>query len=517
MRSYLVAMSGASGNMGQAVVREVMTLPYVRLRLLFLDEKRERRLGRRWSRLYGDRVEIFFGNLKSFADCSRLVAGADYVLNMAAVIPPMADRCPDLARDANVEGAANMVRAVESCVPQPKFIHISTVAIYGHRNYLHPWGRVGDPLLPSAYDSYGLGKLIGERTVLDSGVATWAVIRQTGMLYDKLLMSNISDGLMFHTPFNVPIEWATDTDSGVLLRNIFARDIAGEVPDFWRRVYNLGGGALYRTTGYDTFNAGFAMIGGGTEQFLRPNWHATRNFHCMWFSDSGVLEDMFHFRSKSFDDFWQDVLRKNRYFALGKIVPPAVIRSLVFKRLLRDANSPTRWVKEGNQGRTHAFFGGRKEWEALGDDWSNFPVWSKNQIEGYDYQAQLDEAYASSHLLSHGYDEAKSIAEVDFDDLASAASFRGGFCLDDDYVAGDGYQKVTWRCAEGHTFRASPYTVLKAGHWCPDCIVENRWNFDRLSRANPFYRQVWYDSHDKDENNLYYYDEEGVACVREDV
>lgn len=511
-----VAMTGASGNMGQAVVKETMALSFVKLKLLFLDEQRERKLAKQWKRQYGDRVDVIFGNVKYLGDCRSLVEGADYVVNMAAVIPPLADKRPDLARDANVTGVKNLVTAIEARARQPKFIHISTVAVYGNRNYKHPWGRVGDPLMPSAYDEYGTGKLIGERYVLDSDVKTWAVLRQTGMLYEKLLMANVSDGLMFHTCFNVPIEWATDHDSGVLIKNIIARDYHHHLADFWRGVYNIGGGKAYRTTGFETFDMGFGMIGGSVEKFMKPNWHATRNFHCMWFADSDELENKFHFQSKSLAGFWNDVKQKNKYFALAKILPPSAISAMVIKPLLKDANAPYRWLKEGNEGRVNAFFGSKEQWAAIGEDWSNFPIWNKNQIEGHDYEAEKDVAYSDRCRLSHGYDESKPNCELTLEDLRGAAEYRGGRCTQRTFTKGDVYRKVTWRCADGHDFAASPYTVLKAGHWCPHCIRQSRWNFDRLAKSNPFYAQVWYDSHDPNENALYFVGDDGASAVRED-
>ena len=508
-----VAMTGASGNMGQAVVAKTMELEYVNLRLLLLDGKREHNLAKKWQKQYGERVEIFFGNMKYFEDCHKLVDGADYVINMAAIIPPMADKYPELARDVNVTGVKNIVTAIESLPVQPKFIHISTVAIYGNRDYNHPWGRVGDPLMPSAYDEYGTGKLIGERYVLDSEIKTWAILRQTGMLYEKLLMANISDGLMFHTCLNVPIEWASDNDSGVLLRNIIAKDYEGKNRGFWKRVFNIGGGKAYRTTGYETFDMGFGMIGGSVEKFMKPNWHATRNFHCMWFSDSDELERKFHFQSKSLAEFWDDVKNKNKYFALAKILPASAISAMIFKPLLRDKNSPYRWIREGNEGRTNAFFGSKEQWEAIGEDWNNFDVWNKNQVKGHDYNREIRHSYARKCRLSHGYNENKPMSELTLKDLQDAAAFRGGKCLAKDFKKGDWYTKVEWECAEGHRFKASPYTVLKAGHWCPHCIQESHWDFDRLAKKNPFYAQVWYDSHDKKENAVYYINNKGVSLV----
>ena len=163
---------------------------------------------------------------------------------------PASDHDPEGAKRANYLGTRNMVDAAEAMgEKQPKFVHISTVALYGHRNHLHPWGRVGDPLLPSVYDVYAESKLKGERYVLDSALRDWAVIRQTAMLHYNMMKDNMSDGLMFHTCVNVPLEWSTAPDSGLLIKRIVERDLKGEVPEFWKKCYNLGGGEANRVTG----------------------------------------------------------------------------------------------------------------------------------------------------------------------------------------------------------------------------------------------------------------------------
>ena len=58
------------------------------------------------------------------------------------------------------------------------------------------------------------------------------------------------------------------------------------------------------------------------------------------------------------------------------------------------------------------------------------------------------------------------------------------------------------RIAFGHEFELKPYTVLKAGHWCPECLPPP-WNSDEQAKRNPFFAQVWYPNHEKDENNYY--------------
>ena len=89
--------------------------------------------------------------------------------------------------------------------------------------------------------------------------------------------------------------------------------------------------------------------------------------------------------------------------------------------------------------------------------------------------------------------------------MKGAAEYRGGKCLSESMGKGDLYTKLQWECHDGHTFWASPYTVLKAGHWCPVCCQPEPWDFDRLAKFMPFYAQVWYDTHAREENTEYFF------------
>lgn len=100
------------------------------------------------------------------------------------------------------------------------------------------------------------------------------------------------------------------------------------------------------------------------------------------------------------------------------------------------------------------------------------------------------------------------------EDLRGAAAYRGG-----EVVSGEmkgAYAKLQWRCGLGHTFWASPYTVLRGGHWCPHCCQPAPWDFDRLSRHSPFFAQVWYDSHRRDEDLIYGLDGYRPVLLRPD-
>ena len=517
--SLTIALTGASGAMGSAAVKFLLESERNhKLRLLLRDDAVSRKYARSLKGTDHAKLEIIYGDIAVKEDCDKLVKGADYVIHMAALIPPASDHRLEETKRTNYGGTVNIVEAIRATKPQPKFVYISSVAVYGNRNYLHPWGRVGDPLLPSTFDVYAATKVRAERYILDSDLENWAILRQTGILHLKMLENNMKDGLMFHTSWNAPLEWVTADDSGLLIRNLIEYDSDGKAPGFWKRVYNIGGGKINRRTGYDTFDGGFAIIGGSAESFLEPVWNCPRNFHGVWFSDSQVLEDYFHFRTETVEDYWDIVAKAHPVYAVAKFLPSKLIKKLAIERLLGDSNAPMRWVKSHEAAKVAAAFGSTDNIDLCPVSWEEYPLLSKGRLADgeIDYDALRDDEYARTHgyLLDHGYDETKPDSELDIGDMRSAASFRGGKCLSESMTKGDLYTKLLWECHDGHRFEASPYTVIKAGHWCPECCQPEPWKFDILAKSIPFFAQVWYDSHARGENGIYYYKNDKAVGFR---
>ena len=61
---------------------------------------------------------------------------------------------------------------------------------------------------------------------------------------------------------------------------------------------------------------------------------------------------------------------------------------------------------------------------------------------------------------------------------------------------------LEWECQFGHRFQASPALILQGGHWCPECLPMP-WNYDAIAKGNPFFAQVYYPFHSKEENRVY--------------
>lgn len=508
-----IALTGATGNMGKQAVNELLKIPGIKLKLLVLpNDKRIKKL-RRDHKKDKNRIEIIFGNIADSNVCKKLIDGSDYVINMAAVIPPHSDQYPEKAIECNEIGADVLVSAIEQADPQPRFIHVSTMALYGNRNEKHMWGRVGDPLLISPFDLYSLTKMRGEFRVLESDIKFKAVLRQTAMLHSNMLSDNMSDGLMFHTCFNAPLEWVTAEDSGLLIANIIRRDMKEDLSRlFWGRVFNIGGGLVNCVTGYDVLNDGFEIIGGTVKNFFEPNFNAVRNFHGLWFYDSNELNDLFGYQRQSTADFWKKFKKTHGIMKCGKAVPKRWIKRLAIMRLFKNPNSARYWYKHRDDAKMAAYFGGYGVYENLGRDWSKFPLlkFGKDpEGNSIDYDKLKDRF--SAKLPEIGFDPEK---ETDLHDLANVAELHGGKLLS---KCGSVNDRLEWQNSDGERFFAKGTTIL-AGHWLNPSYKRYCWDFDRLSKTDKIYADVWYDSHEKNENLFYYYDANFAAhCEKFDI
>ena len=484
MKKQNIFLTGATGHMGHEGLKQLVRhLDIYNLTLLVLPTEHDRKVIAPYEQLEG--VRVVYGNLTAYADVLKCVNGADVVLHVGGLVSPAADYHPERTLEVNVAAVKNIIKAIkaQSDPDNIKLVYIGTVAETGGRNVPIHWGRAGDPIKISVYDFYALSKVLAEREVIEAGLKYWVSMRQTGILYPEML--NNLDPIMFHEPLNGVFEWVTAEDSGRLLANVCDPD----VPEaFWRHVYNIGGGAEYRTVNWQFMNMCFGALGmGRIEKLFEPRWFATRNFHGQWFSDSDKLEVYLHFRTGSIADFISEMKEKAPMsMKFARFVPSWAIKNMVFKPVANKPFGTLFWLKHNVEDRIHAFFGSREAWQQI-------PGWGQFALEKPSMEMQL---------LDHGYDESKPEAELDIEDMRQAALFRGGECLSETMTKGDMATRLTWRSAQGDVFEASPALVLLAGHWSPKTLPMP-WNYDEEARLNPFFAQVWYPYHDKTEHRIY--------------
>jgi len=463
-------MTGAAGHMGLEAVKLFAENRNIHLKLLILPNKSERK---RMKPYYNyANVEILEGDLRNIDDVRKGVNGADYVYHLGALIPPAADHFPELSEKINLGGTLNIIKAIkEQDNPDGiKLIYIATVASMGNRPAPIHWGRTGDPIRVGYFDAYAVSKVKAERAVIESGLKYWVSLRQSGMLHRDML--RIIDPIIFHQPLDNHIEWSTAEDSGWALYNICSIDLPDE---FWRNMYNIGSGPEFRETFYDFTKTLFAQIGvSDIHKFFKPRDFTTRNFHCVWYSDSEKLNNWLNFRKSTYAGYLKS-LNIPGYFHFLRFIPGGIVRKVIFEPLSRKAEGTRNWIENNVVEKIKAFWGSRENWEKIPEKWENFKI---NKVP-------------KTVMLDHGWNETLRVEDISINDCRRAAEFRGGECVSSEMLTGDIYSLLKWKCALGHIFRASPNAVLRGGHWCPDCDTDVT-AYEAQAKRNRFFAQVYF-------------------------
>lgn len=464
-----IFLTGASGNMGRAGLDALLDRSD-RFSVVALVPPTD--IDRRIMAPYEQRgVAVIWGDLTCYEDVLRGVDGADFVLHVGGLVSPLADAMPELTMKVNVGAAQNIVRAIQA-QPDPDRIHlvyIGTVAQTGNRPDPIHWGRIGDPIKISRFDTYALSKTIAERTIVDSGLRNWVSLRQTGIA--RMAATEALHPIMFHTPLAGVLEWVTPRDSGNLLANVCEDSVPR---DFWGRIYNIGGGEPNRLTNLELFER---MLGASgirdPRRVVEPNWFALQNFHGQWYADSDDLETIVPFRIQTFDEYLAEQAPNVPWYArLGSVFPQLVRRQM--ERVARGPGGTLSWFATGDEAHIEAYFGSTEAWEAIGG-WEQTTISRPSPIP---------------IRLDHGYDERKARDEFSIEDARDAARFRGGECLSANMERGDWHSLLAWRCHAAHEFSASLNLILMGGHWCPTCIAETT-TYVQLARHSRFFNQVW--------------------------
>ena len=493
-----VFMTGAGGGMGYESFKQM--LPDIgklyKLIILVRDSEKNHDLFDRYEKKKG--LTIKYGDLLNKDDVDYCVGKSDLCLHIAAFVSPQADYFPKKAMQNNYGSTRNIVEAIRSQgkADSYKFVYIGTVAETGDRMPPIHWGRVGDPIKPSMFDYYAVSKVAAERYVIECGLRYWVSLRQTGIMGPA--MAKIRDAIQFHNCLDNVLEYVSDRDSGRAMRNLCAFDADGSLDNsFWGHIYNIGGGESCRVDTYTMFKLMYGEIGfKNLDPVIDPKLTATRNFHGQYYLDSDKLEDYLHFRSDSMQYFYDAYLKElGAAKTAGKIMckfpgGQKLMGSIIkgtFKEALNSEHGTKHWLDTNLEDHIDAYWGSRKAWEAIPEKLSDM-----EHFTDWDTVVPID----------HGYDESKPESELTLEDMKKAAEFRGGACLSDSMTKGNWRTKLSFRCAFGHSFDASPRLVLEGGHWCPECERKS-WNYGERAKVDPFFAQVWNPLHEADELREY--------------
>ena len=330
-----ILLTGASGTVGIEVLKQL--LENRNFDITVFDKKTK--LSVKKLNPFKNKVELVYGDICNKADLEKIGYNKEFIIHLAAIIPPIADDFPALAQKVNTEGTRNLVQVLEQHSPNCFFIYSSSISVYGDR-LQNPYISVGDPLKPSIGDEYALTKIASEE-ILQKSKLDWTIFRLAAIMGGHKMSK-----LMFHQPLSTSLEIATPQDTA----RAFVKAIEKQ-KELSKKIFNLGGGDTCRIDYAGFLKRSFNIFGLGELNFPHKAF-AEKNFHCGFYQDGDKLEEILHFRNHSLEDYFE--MEEMKVSSLEKF-GASLLKGPIKKYLLKQSE-PLEAFKKNNEKLKKQFF-----------------------------------------------------------------------------------------------------------------------------------------------------------------
>lgn len=287
MKKKNILLTGASGTVGFEALLQLIKKNEYNITVFDKETKHSR------NKLlpFAKEVRIIFGDISNPSDLVSLI-NMDYVIHLAAIIPPVADDFPELAKKVNLIGTQNLIKQLEQNSPKAFLLYSSSISVYGDR-IKNPYIKVGDPLLPSERDFYATTKISAEDAIQNTAL-DYTIFRLAAIMGNHKISK-----LMFHQPLNTALEIATPRDTARAFVNGIEKQAL-----LSKKIFNLGGGKTCRISYEGFLERSFAIFGLGKMNFPKHAF-ADKNFHCGYYEDADDLERIVHFQQDTLEDYFK--------------------------------------------------------------------------------------------------------------------------------------------------------------------------------------------------------------------
>ena len=235
-----ILVTGGAGSMGRLVTGRLLDAGHT-VRVFDLPSVN-------YEGLEGEpNVEIARGDLTDPSDVRPACEGVDAIAHLAAILPPVADAKPELARHVNVDGTRVVIEAATAVAPGARLVLSSSVSVYG---VTFPHGdEITVDRTAAPDDVYAETKAESERLVVESSLS-WVALRISGVAVP-----------VFQEP---PSEWPFTADERIEFVHrddaVSALAAALTAAGAGRRIYNISGGPSWRMPGEKYVNDYYELV-----------------------------------------------------------------------------------------------------------------------------------------------------------------------------------------------------------------------------------------------------------------
>ncbi|MBY9021407.1 MAG: NAD(P)-dependent oxidoreductase [Candidatus Lokiarchaeota archaeon] len=330
-----ILLTGASGTVGKAVFKILLekTNQY-EISLFLRGSSKNRKL----FKPYADRVNLFWGTLQNVIEVKEAVNAQDVVLHVAAALPDVGFKNPDLLISTNVNGTQNIINAMLSQLKKPKLIYTSSVAVYGDRRK-NPKIKLSDPIDIDSKDLYTKSKINAEKLVKESNLE-YVIFRVSYVTATDMIKFR---QIMFYMGLDTSVETIHAKDTGLALVN------AINSKEVWSKTFNLGGGKKCQISYRDNVNDMFEIMGFG-RNFLPDEAFSRLHSHCGFFDahETSYLQEILKYQTSTLEDFYDEV---REWIGIKRYLVP-LVKPILRWYILRKSEFYQKAKKSSHQ---HAF------------------------------------------------------------------------------------------------------------------------------------------------------------------
>lgn len=301
-----VLLTGAFGNIGESTLLALLAKNYdVRC----FDLKTERNVKVYNKLLKKGSFEIVWGDILDSPSIKSAVDNVDCIIHLAAIIPPLSEAKPDLAKSVNIEGTRKLIGAAEESVKKPKYIQASSVSLFGPTMHLNPPRTVDDPI--KATDTYTGTKLECEKMVRASTLP-WTILRFAATPPLEIDAGADIDATIFDMPLDQRVEFVHTRDVGLACANAVEADTIG-------KTFLIGGGVANQMIEKEFLTRIFEGMGMGMlpDSAFKVATKPEEYFYTDWL-DTTESQEILQYQSRSFDEYIEEMksqLGMKRYLA----------------------------------------------------------------------------------------------------------------------------------------------------------------------------------------------------------
>lgn len=129
-------------------------------------------------------IEVVKGDITNMESVKAATEGVDLIVHLAAILPPLSERKPELTQSVNVMGTEHLLTAISESEKPPRLIFTSTVATYGNTTAIQPPVTAETPQL--GMSNYAKTKIEAEGIVKAADIE-YVILRVSGVVLAALL------------------------------------------------------------------------------------------------------------------------------------------------------------------------------------------------------------------------------------------------------------------------------------------------------------------------------------------